>query len=72
MTDVRMVALDILLEYSGSKAFLSEIIKAALDKYSYLEERDRAYIKNAVTAADGETILTLHDYEKEWRKKVFD
>lgn len=30
------------------------------------------YIKSAVTAADGETSPTLHDYEKEWRKKVFD
>ncbi len=51
MTDIRMVALDILLEYGGSKAFLSEIIRAALDKYSYLEERDRAFIKNAVTGS---------------------
>ncbi|MBQ7464093.1 MAG: 16S rRNA (cytosine(967)-C(5))-methyltransferase RsmB [Lachnospiraceae bacterium] len=49
MTDVRMVALDILLEYSGSKAFLSEVTKAALAKYAYLEERDRAFIKNLVT-----------------------
>ncbi len=30
------------------------------------------YIKSAVTAADGESSPTLHDYEKEWRKKVFD
>ncbi|MBR5375831.1 MAG: 16S rRNA (cytosine(967)-C(5))-methyltransferase RsmB [Lachnospiraceae bacterium] len=60
MTDVRMVALDILLEYSGSKAFLSEIIKAALDKYSYLEERDRAYIKNAVTGCVEKRIALDH------------
>ncbi len=30
------------------------------------------YIKNAVTVGDGESAQTLHDYEKEWRKKVFD
>ena len=30
------------------------------------------YIKGAVTASDGESAQTLHDYEKEWRKKVFD
>lgn len=30
------------------------------------------YIKAAVTAAEGEHSPTLHDYEKEWRKKVFD
>lgn len=30
------------------------------------------YIKAAVTTPDGETVVTLHDYEKEWRKKVFD
>ena len=30
------------------------------------------YIKSAVTAAEGESSPTLHDYEKEWRKKVFD
>ncbi len=30
------------------------------------------YIKSAVTAAEGEQTQTLHDYEKEWRKKVFD
>lgn len=49
MTDVRMIALDILLEYSGSRAFLSEVTKEALAKYAYLEERDRAFIKNLVT-----------------------
>ena len=30
------------------------------------------YIKGAVTVADGVQPQTLHDYEKEWRKKVFD
>lgn len=30
------------------------------------------YIKGAVTAAEGEDTQTFHDYEKEWRKKVFD
>ncbi len=30
------------------------------------------YIKGAVTAAEGEDAQTFHDYEKEWRKKVFD
>ena len=30
------------------------------------------YIKSAVTASEGESYPTLHDYEKEWRKKVFD
>ncbi|MCR5650287.1 MAG: 16S rRNA (cytosine(967)-C(5))-methyltransferase RsmB, partial [Lachnospiraceae bacterium] len=49
MTDVRMTALDILLQYDGSKMFLSDLVRASLDKYSYLEERDRAYIKSVVT-----------------------
>ena len=30
------------------------------------------YIKAAVTAGECEAVQTLHDYEKEWRKKVFD
>ena len=30
------------------------------------------YIKGAVTTPEGESAATLHDYEKEWRKKVFD
>jgi len=30
------------------------------------------YIKAAVTTPEGEVSPTLHDYEKEWRKKVFD
>ncbi len=30
------------------------------------------YLKTAITAAEGESAPTLHDYEKEWRKKVFD
>ena len=30
------------------------------------------YIRSAVTAAEGEQPQTFHDYEKEWRKKVFD
>ena len=30
------------------------------------------YIKAAVTLPEGETAPSLHDYEKEWRKKVFD
>ena len=30
------------------------------------------YIKSAVTTPEGEQPQTFHDYEKEWRKKVFD
>jgi hypothetical protein len=30
------------------------------------------YIKDTVTVTDGKQPQTLHDYEKEWRKKVFD
>ncbi len=30
------------------------------------------YIKAAVTLPEGDTAPSLHDYEKEWRKKVFD
>ena len=30
------------------------------------------YIKAVITMADGETTPSLQDFEKEWRKKVFD
>ncbi|MBO4374369.1 MAG: 16S rRNA (cytosine(967)-C(5))-methyltransferase RsmB [Lachnospiraceae bacterium] len=60
MTDVRMVALDILLEYSGSKAFLSDLTGSALEKYGYLEERDRAFIKKTVTGCVEKQIALDH------------
>ncbi len=37
--------LDLLLEYERGSVFLSELISNVLMKYSYLEERDRAFIK---------------------------
>ncbi len=37
--------LDLLLEYERGSVFLSELIGNVLMKYSYLEERDRAFIK---------------------------
>ena len=41
----RRIALDILLECDRSGAKSGDIIKAALDKYDYLEQRDKAFIR---------------------------
>ncbi len=60
MTDTRSITLDILLEYSGAKAFLADIIKGTQEKYAYLEERDRAFIKNLATGTVEKQIALDH------------
>ncbi len=60
MTDTRSITLDILVEYSGSKAFLADIIRGTQEKYAYLEERDRAFIKNLATGTVEKQIALDH------------
>ncbi|MDE7197335.1 MAG: 16S rRNA (cytosine(967)-C(5))-methyltransferase, partial [Lachnospiraceae bacterium] len=43
--NVREVVLDILLELSGQNEYSNVLIASALDKYDYLEGREKAFIK---------------------------
>ena len=43
--NVREVVLDILLELSKSEEYSNVLIAAALDKYDYLEGKEKAFIK---------------------------
>ena len=47
MTDMngREIILDILLEVSGQKEYSNILITAVLDKYDYLDSREKAFIK---------------------------
>lgn len=44
MTDTRGIVLDILLENENNGTFINRIINDVLDKYAYLDRRDRAFI----------------------------
>ena len=50
MTDTRAIVLEILIENEKNGTFISLLIKDVLDKYAYLDRRDRAFIK---TLAEG-------------------
>ena len=43
--NTREIVLDTLLELERGEEMSHKLIKAVLDKYQYLEERDRAFIK---------------------------
>lgn len=43
--NVREIVLDILLEFSGQTEYSNVLIGAALDKYNYLDSREKAFIK---------------------------
>lgn len=45
--NTREIVLDILLTLEKSEEFSHKLIKSVLDKYNYLEERDKAFIKRA-------------------------
>ena len=45
MTDIRNLVLDILIENEEEGTYLSDIIRAVQEKYAYLEERDRAFLR---------------------------
>ena len=45
MTDTRAIVLEILLENEKDGTFISVLIKNVLDKYSFMDRRDRAFIK---------------------------
>ena len=44
--NIREIVLDILLELSGQTEYSNVLIGAALDKYDYLEGREKAFIKH--------------------------
>lgn len=45
MTDTRAIVLEILTENEKNGTFISVLVKNVLDKYSYIDRRDRAFIK---------------------------
>ena len=56
MTDTRAIVLEILIENEKNGTFLSGLIKDVLDKYSYLDRRDRAFIKTLAEGTAGNRI----------------
>ena len=58
--NTRQIVLDILLQYEKEGTKLRPLLNAALDKYVYLEGRDRAFIKS-LTEGVAERRITL-DY----------
>ncbi len=46
MTDIRNLVLDILAENENTGAYISDIVLSVQEKYAYLEERDRAFLKH--------------------------
>lgn len=57
----REIVLDILLDLERGKAASSQLLKAVLDKYDYLEDREKAFIKR-VTEGTLERRLELDEY----------
>lgn len=45
MNNIREIILDMLLEMSGNDTYSSHLMKDVLDKYDYLEGRDKGFIK---------------------------
>ena len=45
MDNIRGIALDALMEAEDSSASSSSIITGVLNKYDYLDQRDKAFIK---------------------------
>ncbi len=60
MTDVRNLVLDILMENEEEGIYLSDIIRAVQEKYNYLEERDRAFIRNLALSTVEKKIALDH------------
>ncbi len=46
MTDIRNLVLDILTENENTGVYISDIVLSVQEKYAFLEERDRAFIKH--------------------------
>ena len=59
-TNIRQIVLEILLQYEKEGTMLRPLLNAALDKYAYLEGRDRAFIKSLCEGVV-ERLITL-DY----------
>lgn len=60
MVNIREVVLDILLEVTGERGFSHNVLKQALNKYQYLDKRDRAFI-TVVTEGTIENMIQI-DY----------
>ena len=46
--NLREIALDILMEITEEEAYSHVVLREALEKYQYLEKRDRAFISRTV------------------------
>ena len=60
-TDTREIIVEILLDLEKGQDFSHKLIKAVLDKYDYLDPRDKAFIKR-VTEGTIERQLELDYY----------
>lgn len=68
MINTREIVLDILLEITGNGAFSHNVLKQALQKYQYMEKRDRAFI-TIVTEGTMENLIHI-DYMIDQFSKV--
>ena len=60
MTDIRNLVLDILAENENTGAYISDIVLSVQEKYAFLEERDRAFIKLVSSGVVGKKIALDH------------
>ena len=73
IVNTREIILDILLEITGRQALSHQVLKQALEKYQYLEKRDRSFI-TIVTEGTLENLIQidyiLNQYSKVKTKKM--
>ncbi|MCR5748514.1 MAG: 16S rRNA (cytosine(967)-C(5))-methyltransferase RsmB [Lachnospiraceae bacterium] len=58
MTNTRLIVLDTLIQYEKEGTMLRPLLNAVLDKYGFLDPRDRAFIK-MLTEGTVERLITL-------------
>lgn len=63
--NIREMALEILLEQEKEKEYLSRLVRAVLDKYDYLDGRDKSFLKR-VTEGTVERQIELDYYLNEF------
>ena len=68
MTNTREIALDCVMEIMEKKQYSHYVLKLVLDKYGFLEKRDRSFIK-CVTEGTTERAIEL-DYVIDQFSKV--
>ena len=73
IVNTREIILDILLEITDRQALSHQVLKQALEKYQYLEKRDRSFI-TIVTEGTLENLIQidyiLNQYSKVKTKKM--